>query len=92
MKRTDGSWRIVLCSGDALRDAAKLVEMGVPADAASTIAERLETAEAALPPPRAALFSTFDGVVTMDADGAHPDAGHAAAGDAHDHDHHAEHH
>lgn len=92
MRRTDGSWRIVLCSGDALRDAVKLAEMGVPADAASMIAERLTTAEAALPPQQAARFSTFDGVVRMNADGTHPDAGDAATGDGHDHDHQAEHH
>lgn len=84
MKRTEGEWRIVLCSGDSLRDASKLAEMGLPVGDAGKVAQRLAAAEARLAPERVALFSTFDGTVTMNQDGSHP----VTDGPQHEHEHH----
>jgi hypothetical protein len=86
MKRTDGEWRIVLCSGDSLRDASKLAEMGLPAADAGKVAQRLIAAEAALAPERVARFSRFDGTVRMNQDGSHP----VTDDHQHDHEHHAQ--
>lgn len=75
LRKVGAEWRIVLCSGDALRDAAKLSEMGLSPQDAASIAERVVAAEREMDPDRVALFSKFDGVVEMDADGAHPTVG-----------------
>lgn len=73
LRRNDGAWRVVLCSGDPLKDAAWLAEAGVPAADADILAQRLAHAEASVPAPRRAKFSLFEGVVegSHDAHGAH---------------------
>lgn len=60
-------WAVVLCSGDPLKSASVLVEAGVPDAIADRLARDLATAERALPDEQVALFSTFEGVVQVDA-------------------------
>lgn len=72
--RRGTEWRITLCAGDALQRATVLREAGIsPADA-DALAKGLASAEARLPSAQRAKFSTFDGVVSMDANGHHPPA------------------
>ena len=78
LRRTDGAWRVVLCSGDPLKEAAWLTEAGVPAADAAAIAQELGAAEASVPDARRAKFSLFEGVVEG------PHHGH----DPHSHPHH----
>lgn len=77
LRRGARGWRVVLCSGDPLREAGRLVEAGVPGADAARIAADLKAAEAQVPETRRAMFSLFEGVVT--GDGTEPDApaGHA---------------
>lgn len=69
LRKENGKWKVVLCSGDPLRNAAVLITAGVPAQAAATLAEKLQVAETQTDPARVKLFSTFEGVVRMDLDG-----------------------
>ncbi len=82
LRQKDHAWSIHLCAGDALKDVEALKSMGLPADLATTLATELAAAEATADPARIALFSTFDGIVEMEADGSHPahkhDASHGA--------------
>ncbi|MGE0746450.1 MAG: copper uptake system-associated protein [Rhodospirillales bacterium] len=91
LRRTDGKWLLHLCSGDALKETAFLVQSGLSHDDAATMARAVAAAEAALPAARVALFSRFDGVVMMDAAGNHPPAaghGHGTGhGTGHGHKH-----
>lgn len=76
LRKIEGAWVVVLCSGDPLTHAAVLAEAGVPSAAAASIARELSQEEGRLPSEQVALFSTFEGVVAMDQHhGAHP--GHA---------------
>jgi hypothetical protein len=69
-----GEWAVAVCGGDGLKDAKVLEQAGIsPADARG-LAAALAKADAALPAERRAKFSTFDGVVRMDASGNHPPA------------------
>jgi hypothetical protein len=81
--RKHGKWMIAFCSGDALRDAKKLTDLGVPKASAEKLAADLAAAEAKLDPKRVAMFSRFDGLVKMDEHGAHP-PGHGQHPPAHD--------
>jgi hypothetical protein len=66
LRREEGKWRIVLCSGDPLKSASMLEQAGVPPAAAERLETLLKQAESVLPPERVALFSTFEGVVNVD--------------------------
>ncbi len=85
LRRADDKWRIVLCSGDALRSAAMLADAGVPGAAAERLAALLKESESKLPPKQVALFSTFEGVVHIDAetDHGHDNDGHGHQGHPH---------
>lgn len=83
LKRKDGAWAIHLCAGDALKDEVALVHMGLPTDVAAAIAAELASEEATADPARVALFSTFEGVVEMNAGGGHPDTGGDGGHDPH---------
>lgn len=72
LRRRAQSWQLVLCSGDQLKSAQVLVQVGVAADAAPVLAARLAEAERTIAPERLAEFSKFDGIVMMDAAGHHP--------------------
>mgnify|MGYP001129383678 CR=1 FL=1 len=80
LRRKDGNWSLVLCSGDALRDPKALQTFGLPAAQADTLANAVVAAEAKLDPALLAKFASFDGVVMMDGNGQHPPAGDHGAG------------
>jgi hypothetical protein len=67
-------WRITLCAGDGLQQAKTLRDAGIPPSDADALAKGLAIAEGKLPAAQRAKFSTFDGVVRMDATGQHPPA------------------
>ncbi|MCW5774175.1 MAG: copper uptake system-associated protein [Rhodospirillaceae bacterium] len=86
LRRHGGAWMIAFCSGDALKSAKTLAEIGVPKPAADALASRLAAAEAKLDPKRVAMFSRFDGLVKMDAHGNHPPGhGHPPKPNGHTH-------
>lgn len=66
-----GSWGVVLCGGDALKEAQGLTDVGVVPDAAARIATRLDEAERKTSPERRALFSTFEGLMPVQGHAAH---------------------
>ena len=66
LRKTDKGWAIHLCSGDALKDAAQLVGLGVPDAEAQQIAEGVAAAEANVDPALLKQFSAFDGVMMVD--------------------------
>jgi len=74
LMRHGTAWRITLCAGDGLKQAKVLREAGISQANADALAQGLATAEAKLPAAQRAKFSTFDGVVRMDANGQHPPA------------------
>lgn len=72
LRRAAGQWRIVLCSGDAIRSGTALRQAGLPERDAETLAHRLAVAESTIPESRRALFATFEATVMMDSEnGAH---------------------
>jgi hypothetical protein len=81
LRRKDGEWKLILCSGDALKQAAALEQFGLTAEQAKTLADGLGAAEAKLDPKQVAKFSLFDGVVTMDGEGNHPEGDHSGHND-----------
>ena len=72
LRKKNGAWTLVLCSGDALKDVTALSEFGFTAEQARSLAASIAAAEAKLDPTLVAKFSTFDGVVMMDGNGGHP--------------------
>lgn len=76
LRRKGREWQLVLCSGDDLKSADTLANVGLPIDAARTLAARLAESEGKLAPARLALFSKFEGLVMMDAVGQHPPQHH----------------
>lgn len=72
LKKKEGQWALILCSGDALKEASSLVKFGLSSADADAMAAAVVAAEARLNATLVAKFSTFDGVVMMDANGAHP--------------------
>jgi len=85
MRKRDDTWHIVLCSGDALKEAHSLQQFGLTAEQAEQMAAAVLAAESALEPTLVEKFSRFDGVVMMEADGSHPPVG------GHGHDGHGSH-
>lgn len=75
VRRKDGAWRIVLCSGEALRHPDILVQAGLtPADA-KRLSELLVKAEAGAPEAMRKLFDSFEGTVMIEEGHGH---GHGA--------------
>ncbi len=72
--RHENQWHVVLCAGDALKDAQQLESSGVPAALARELASKLAQAEKAVSTERLARMASFRGVVRMDQ---HETAGHA---------------
>ncbi len=72
--RQGSEWHITLCAGDGLKQAKVLREAGISKADAEVMAKDLASAEAKLPAAQRARFSTFDGIVRMDASGQHPPA------------------
>lgn len=65
-ERQDGKWAIVLCSGDALRDAKFLERARVPAAHAEAITRLLHETERNITPERRARMRSFTGTITAD--------------------------
>lgn len=85
-KADTGKWRLILCSGDALRDAKFLQQTGMSRRDATALADAVKKAESGLPKATLAQFARFDGVVMMDAEGNHPPGhgpAHAPGGSGH---------
>ena len=59
LRREKGSWGIVLCAGDGLKQAQALVQAGVPKATAANLERQLAVAEKDLPADRLKLFSLF---------------------------------
>lgn len=72
LRRHGDQWRLVLCSGDAIKEARSLQQFGLNAEEADTMAKAVVDAEAKLDSTLVAKFSTFDGIMMMDEDGHHP--------------------
>jgi hypothetical protein len=72
LRRKDGAWAIVLCSGDAIRTANALVKAGIPTGTADELARALAQAESKVSPDRLAMFSRFDGIMMIGEGNAHP--------------------
>ncbi len=85
LDKGDKGWRLILCSGDALRDAKFLQDTGMSRRDAAALADAVRKAEAAIPKATLATFARFDGVVRMDEHGNHPPShgpAHASPGHA----------
>lgn len=80
LREKHGKWVLTLCSGDALKEAKALQQFGLTGEEAEAMAAAVVAAESKLDPALVAKFSTFDGVVMMDADGHHPPADAHGAG------------
>jgi hypothetical protein len=72
--RKGQAWRIALCAGDGLKGTQLLRDAGVAPGAAQSLSKSLADAESRLPASQRAKFSSFDGLVRMDAAGRHPPA------------------
>jgi hypothetical protein len=75
LMRKNTGWVVTLCSGDGLKQAENLAAAGVPEADAAAIAAELAVLESKLAPEHRALFSTFEGSVSMP-DGAQPHSSH----------------
>jgi hypothetical protein len=65
LRQKNGTWVVLLCGGDSLREASALRAAGVDQDNASALVTSLMRAESKLDPKRVAQFSRFEGLVTM---------------------------
>lgn len=68
MRKSRGTWAIILCAGDGLKTKDALVKAGVPDPDAERLEKKMASAEASLPPEKTAIFSRFEGVVMMNGD------------------------
>lgn len=75
LRSAHGDWSVLACGGDGLKEAKALAMTGMPESTARTLAAALARAEAQLPASRLAKFSTFEGLVRMDAAAHHAPAG-----------------
>ena len=71
LRKKADAWSIVLCAGDQLREAETLRKVGIGEPIARKLAADLAQAERTLPPKDIALFSRFEGLVTMDQHSGH---------------------
>ncbi|MBY5357672.1 copper chaperone PCu(A)C [Rhizobium leguminosarum] len=65
LKKGHHGWRVHLCSGDGIKDAASLQNIGLSAEDAAALAAKLRDAETKLDPKVLALFASFEGTVMM---------------------------
>lgn len=75
--RRHGQWTVLLCAGDALLQAEALKHAGLAPAPAEQLLARAVALEREIPAARRAQFSKFEGLVTMDAAGAHAPTGAA---------------
>jgi hypothetical protein len=79
LRKNRGNWALVLCSGDALKEAKSLRQFGLDGAQSEAMAAEIINAEAKLDPALVEKFATFDGVVMMDGEGTHSHSGSATA-------------
>jgi hypothetical protein len=72
LKRHGNAWQVHVCGGDGLKDPKVLQDAGLAARDASALAQALISQEAKLPAAVRAKFSSFNGLMRMDAHGQHP--------------------
>lgn len=66
LKQKADGWSIHLCSGDSLKDAGILQQIGIAEHDAQTLAVNLASAEATLDAKTLALFASFEGTVMVE--------------------------
>lgn len=66
LRLKNGAWAIVLCAGDQLLDPNALRHAGIAETSARQLAAATRDAEHQTPPARVAMFSLFEGLVSMD--------------------------
>lgn len=66
LRRVEQKWKVVFCSGDAMKNPESLKAASVPAADAEKLTHDLAVAESSLEPGQRALFSLFQGTVEMD--------------------------
>ena len=69
LRKKDRDWVLILCAGDAIRSEDGLVIAGVPRTDAASLASDLISEEAKLPAQQVAMFSRFEGIMTMEGGG-----------------------
>ncbi len=60
LRKKDGQWSVMLCSGDGIKRTETLVNAGVPQSIAETLVGKLARAESDLPPSQVKKFGLFD--------------------------------
>lgn len=81
LRKEGDAWSIILCAGDAVKEASYLAQTGMAAGTAANLAEALAAAEAGVPAERLEMFSRFGPTVFMNQPGtSHPPAAHDPAG------------
>jgi hypothetical protein len=73
LRRKQNGWIVTLCAGDAMKSSEALKTAGVPQPEAIQLARDLAVAESRLAPEQVAMFSRFEGLVTMDGASHHSD-------------------
>lgn len=76
LRKQADQWVIVLCAGDAVKDAAYLQQAGLSAETAATLSAALLQAERKLPVETLALFARFGAPVVMQSAGGNGQAVH----------------
>lgn len=69
LRRSDSGWRVVLCGGDALKQATALEETGMAAAMATSLEHKLAEAEAGVSADRLERIGSFEGVMRMESEG-----------------------
>jgi copper(I)-binding protein len=72
LRRRQGAWSLILCSGDGIRSSDALRHAGVPSGDDVVLSRRLVEAEHEVAPERLALFAKCEGTLMMDASAGHP--------------------
>ncbi len=80
LRREADGWRIVLCAGEELLDAAFLAQHGVDPHGAHGLIETVRGAETGLGVEAIARFDSFDGVVLIGTGAGHGHEAHDAHG------------
>lgn len=66
LTKRDGTWRVILCAGDGIRNETGLVSVGIPGRTATALARELAELERDAEPERLAAMARFAGIVRMD--------------------------
>lgn len=72
LRKKEGAWKLILCSGASLKSADALRQIGLPSEIADSLAGDVAAAEASRDPQRIARLDSFDGTVVMDEEGNGP--------------------